>query len=117
MTETNASVAQVPCISLLADLSRELDRWRGAAIKDAPDSTVNRATINAPHQARAVASRPECGCSAFDYRGEFERLRVAAEQAAAAWFQSVAANGVLESAVKLYADILPNTGIDGKAQP
>ena len=42
-----ASGAQVPCILLLADLSRELDRWRGAAIKDAPDSTVNRATINA----------------------------------------------------------------------
>jgi hypothetical protein len=47
MSETNASGAQVPCISLLADLSRELDRWRGSAIRDAPDSTVNRATINA----------------------------------------------------------------------
>ena len=45
--EQTASGSQVPCLSLLADLSRELDRWRGAAIKDAPDSTVNRATINA----------------------------------------------------------------------
>jgi hypothetical protein len=45
--ETTDGGATVPCISLLADLSRELDRWRVSAIKDAPDSTVNRATINA----------------------------------------------------------------------
>ena len=38
----------------------------------------------------------------FDYRGEFERLLAVVEQAVAAGFQSAAANGVLESAVKLY---------------
>jgi hypothetical protein len=57
---------------------------------------------NAEHEPRAVTSR------AFDYRGELERLCGAVEQAAAAQFESRAANGVLESAVKRYAEMLPN---------
>jgi hypothetical protein len=62
---------------------------------------------------RPPASAAEPACSTFDYRGEFEKLHVAAAQAAAAGFQSMAANGVLESAVKLYTDILQNAS--GKA--
>ena len=46
MTETNASGAQVPCISLLAELSGELDRWLSGA-QDIPDTVHNRAVRNA----------------------------------------------------------------------
>jgi hypothetical protein len=52
-------------------------------------------------------------CMTFDYRSEFERLRAAAEQAAAAGFQSEAANGVLDCALRFYAGVLPDSGKEG----
>ena len=52
--------------------------------------------------------------TAFDYRGEFERLRSAVEQAVESHFESRAANGVLESAVNLYSEILPNVNTGQK---
>ena len=44
--EQNASGAQVPCISLLAELSGELDKWLSGA-QGIPDTGHNRAVRNA----------------------------------------------------------------------
>jgi phage portal protein BeeE len=44
--ETDASGAQVPCISLLAELSGELDKWLSGA-NYIPDTVHNRAVRNA----------------------------------------------------------------------
>ena len=44
--EQNASGAQVPCISLLAELSGELDKWLSGA-QGIPDTVHNRAVRNA----------------------------------------------------------------------
>ena len=44
--EQNASGAQVPCISLLAEMSGELDKWLSGA-RDIPDTVHNRAVRNA----------------------------------------------------------------------
>jgi hypothetical protein len=64
----------------------------------------------------AQAQRPEgyadAPCSAFDYRSEFERLLGAVEQAVAARFESHAANGVLQNAVRHYDSVLPNAKVE-----
>jgi hypothetical protein len=61
---------------------------------------------------RAIASSDPCSCLAFNYRSEFHRLLGAVEQAVAAGFASHAANSVLASAIKHYADTMPNDQVD-----
>jgi len=78
MTETNASGAQVPCISLLADLRAEMENWNnmadieksplgGNVVKEALYRgtatglliAVNMIEDNAPRQDRSEATYPE----------------------------------------------------------
>jgi hypothetical protein len=98
--ETEESVENQSCAFQAPPDWETLIQWREAAGYDTANAPVSGGTPSAP-----------VACSTFDYRGEFERLRVAIEQASAAGFRSAAANGVLDSAVKLYADILPNSSI------